>query len=84
MRIVWYNQRIQGRQQMTMQTLEQTERRLTLTCGGSRKVIAFRNDQQSRWTATLYVNRGDTITNIRGTFQTERGLRKWAEKQLSA
>lgn len=49
----------------------------------SRSVKAFRNDESSNWTACLYVNHGETITNIRGTFKTEKGLRKWAAKQLA-
>ncbi|HXJ14352.1 MAG TPA: hypothetical protein VNH19_18910 [Candidatus Limnocylindrales bacterium] len=51
---------------------------------GSRQVIAFRNDETSRWTATLYVNCGETITGIRGTFKTDAGLEKWAARILSS
>lgn len=50
---------------------------------GSRKVIASRNDASSRWNANLYVNNGETITNIRNTFASEKGLRKWASNVLS-
>jgi hypothetical protein len=50
---------------------------------GSRKVIATRNDENSKWTANVYVNNGETITLVRGKFQTEKGLRSWAEKKLA-
>lgn len=49
---------------------------------GSRKVIAFRNDEASKWDARLYVNRGETATLTCGKFKTEKGLRKWANKVL--
>lgn len=47
---------------------------------GTRKVIAFRNDENSKWNARLYVNNGETATLTNGKFKTESGLRKWASK----
>lgn len=55
---------------------------LTIT-KGTRQVIAFRNDSNSKWQARLYVNNGQTATLTSGQFKTEKGLRKWAEKHLS-
>lgn len=57
-----------------MQTIEITS--------GSRKVIAFRNDEGSQWEARLYVNKGETATLTCGKFKTEKGLRTWAAKKL--
>lgn len=51
---------------------------------GSRKVIAFRNDDASQWNARLYVNKGETATLTSNKFKTEAGLRKWAAKVLAA
>lgn len=50
---------------------------------GSRKVIAFRNDESSQWNARLYVNHGETATLTCGKFKTEKGLRQWATKVFS-
>jgi hypothetical protein len=50
---------------------------------GSRKVIAFRNDEASKWEARLYVNNGETATLTCGKFKTEKGLRNWASGVLS-
>ena len=59
-----------------MQTIEITK--------GTRKVIATRNDELSKWNARLYVNNGETATLSAGKFKTEKGLRAWAEKKLTA
>ncbi len=58
-----------------MQTVEITK--------GTRKVIATRNDESSKWNARLYVNNGETATFSAGKFKTEKGLRAWAEKKLT-
>lgn len=50
---------------------------------GSRKVIAFRNDEASQWIARLYVNNGETATLTSNKFKTESGLKKWAAKVLA-
>lgn len=50
---------------------------------GSRKVIAYRNDEGSKWSARMYVNNGETATLTCGKFKTEKGLRNWADKVLS-
>lgn len=50
----------------------------------TRVVKCSRNDHESPWTCTLYVNGGETVTNIRNVCKTERGARKWADKQLFA
>jgi hypothetical protein len=49
---------------------------------GSRKVVAFRNDANSKWEARLYVNKGETATLTCGKFKTEKGMRTWAAKKL--
>lgn len=50
---------------------------------GTRKVIAFRNDESCKWDARLYVNNGETATLTCGKFKTEKGLRAWAAKKLA-
>jgi hypothetical protein len=57
-----------------MKTLEVTN--------GSRKVIAFQNDERSQWNGRLYVGNGEIATLTAKTFKTETGLRKWADKVL--
>ena len=48
---------------------------------GSRSVTV--TIQGDRYTATLYVNGGETITTQRWTGKTEAGARRWASKTLS-
>ena len=49
---------------------------------GSRKVIAFRNDEECAWWSRMYVNNGETATLVSARHRTEKGVRKWAEKVL--
>lgn len=58
-----------------MQTIE--------IANGTRKVIASRNDSESKWSARLYVNDGETATTVTAKFKTEDGVRDWAAKQLN-
>ena len=48
---------------------------------GSRSVVVTAHDD--RYTATLYVNGGETITARRWTGKTEAGARRWAFKVLN-
>lgn len=51
---------------------------------GSRQVIINSNPgDTSHFWSNLYVNNGETITNIRGTHSTLAGAKRWAEKQLA-
>jgi len=56
---------------------------LTIT-HGARQVVAFRNDENSKWHARLYVNKGETATTTASKFKTEAGLRRWARKVMAA
>ena len=55
---------------------------------GNRAVIAGRNDADSPWHATLYVNTRhgmhDATACITRRFQSEAGVRRWAAKQLES
>jgi hypothetical protein len=57
---------------MTMTTIEITN--------GTKKVIATRNDEASKWNARLYVNGGETSTLVARKFKATKSLREWAAK----
>lgn len=52
--------------------------------GPSRFVLASRNDANSKWTARLYVNMGETATQIVRNFKTIEMAERWADKVLAA
>lgn len=47
---------------------------------GSKQVVAFRNDEASKWNARLYVNDGETATLVAKKFTTLASLKAWAAK----
>ena len=55
----------------------------TIRFGGpSRFVIASRNDANSKWSARLYVNLGETATQTARKFSTIEQAERWADKLL--
>jgi hypothetical protein len=58
-------------------------RQIEITAG-TRKIIATSNGAGRPFTSTLYVNGGETATLIRAKHKSEAGMRKWADKVITA